>query len=166
MSQIPPAVLAGDLLHAFLIRQRRNRHRTVRRHDVQLAQAVMGQFARLQKIRDDPNHRPARGNLYASLPQRLDAELIEVLAQGSGLRIERIVSTGQASPDGFWYDQADDEFVVLVAGSATLRFEEGDQRLELAPGDWVEIPARVRHRVERTDASVPTVWLAVHRSVG
>ena len=80
------------------------------------------------------------------------------------MRIERIVSTGQASPPGFWYDQPDDEFVVLLAGAASLRFEAGDVTLDLKPGDWVEIPAHVRHRVEATQADPPTVWLAVHRS--
>lgn len=78
------------------------------------------------------------------------------------MRIERIVSTGQASPPGFWYDQADDELVVLLSGAAQLRFEEG-VALDMKPGDWVEIPAHVRHRVEATQAEPPTVWLAVHR---
>ena len=81
----------------------------------------------------------------------------------AGVRIERIVSTGQASPPGFWYDRADDEFVVLLSGSARLRFEEGDVTLDMKPGDWIEIPAHVRHRVESTQAEPPTVWLAVHR---
>jgi len=79
------------------------------------------------------------------------------------VRIERIVSTGQASPPGFWYDQPDDEFVVLLTGAACLRFENGDVTLDMKPGDWVEIPAHVRHRVESTQADPPTVWLAVHR---
>jgi cupin 2 domain-containing protein len=104
------------------------------------------------------------GNVFAALPQQRDSELIELLAEGGGVRIERIVSTGQASPAGFWYDQPDNEFVVLLAGSATLLFEGDDRRLELKPGDWVEIAAHVRHRVERTDDRAPTVWLAVHRS--
>jgi cupin 2 domain-containing protein len=82
------------------------------------------------------------------------------------VRIERIVSTGQASPAGFWYDQPDDEFVVLLSGSAVLRFEEGDRLMPMAPGDWVEIAAHVRHRVEETDRDRPSVWLAVHRPAG
>jgi cupin 2 domain-containing protein len=107
---------------------------------------------------------PLRGNLLAAWAHGGDAELVEVLAQGAGVRIERIVSTGQASPTGFWYDQADDEFVVLIAGAAVLRFEKDDRRLELAPGDWIEIPAPGRHRVECTQADPPTVWLTVHRA--
>jgi cupin 2 domain-containing protein len=99
----------------------------------------------------------------AALPRHSAAELVEVLVEQAGVRIERIVSTGQASPPGFWYDQPDDEFVVLLSGAAILCFEEGDSRLPMAPGDWVEIPAHVRHRVEQTDPERPTVWLAVHR---
>jgi cupin 2 domain-containing protein len=104
------------------------------------------------------------GNLFTALPQRSAQELVEVLVERAGVRIERVVSTGQASPPGFWYDQPDDEFVVLLSGTAILRFEEGDRRLPMAPGDWVEIPAHVRHRVEQTDPEEPTVWLAVHRT--
>jgi cupin 2 domain-containing protein len=90
-------------------------------------------------------------------------ELSETLASGSSLRIERIVSRGHASPAGFWYDQDEDEFVLLLAGSATLAFQEHPP-LELAPGDHVLIPAHVKHRVERTDPAADTVWLAVfHR---
>jgi cupin 2 domain-containing protein len=103
-----------------------------------------------------------RGNLLTAVEQAGDAEFVEVLAQGRGVRIERIVSVGQASAPGFWYDQPDDEFVVLLAGAAVLRFEEGDRCLKLVPGDWVEIPAHVRHRVESTQTRPPTVWLAVH----
>lgn len=102
------------------------------------------------------------GNLLTAVATGGDAEVVEVLVQGRGVRIERIISTGQASPPGLWYDQPDDEFVVLLAGAAVLRFEEGDRSIDLAPGDWVEIPAHVRHRVESTRADPPTVWLAVH----
>jgi cupin 2 domain-containing protein len=105
-----------------------------------------------------------RGNLLTGLPSRQAEEQVERLVDGP-LRIERIVSTGQASPPGFWYDQPDDEFVVLLAGAARLRFEEGNLTLDLAPGDWVEIPAHVRHRVESTQADPPTVWLAIHSSI-
>jgi cupin 2 domain-containing protein len=104
-----------------------------------------------------------RGNLLEGLPRHQAAEQIERLIDGANLRIERIVSTGQASPPGFWYDQPDDEFVVLLAGAARLHFEADDLTLDLKPGDWVEIPARVRHRVEWTQTDPPTVWLAVHR---
>jgi cupin 2 domain-containing protein len=96
--------------------------------------------------------------------QRSDTEVVEVLKQRADMSIERIISTGQSSPPGFWYDQPGDEFVVLLAGSAVLRFEEGGHLVEMSPGDWIEIPARVRHRVESTQVDPPTVWLAVHIS--
>lgn len=102
------------------------------------------------------------GNLFASLPARLAAEqTIELLAT-KDLRIERIVSTGQASPPGFWYDQDRAEWVLVVAGSAGLLFEGEAEPRVLRPGDYLRIPARRRHRVAWTDAERPTVWLAVH----
>lgn len=109
---------------------------------------------------------PRRGNLQSGLPVGAAEERFDTLLERPGVRIERIVSTGQASPPGFWYDQPGDEFVVLLSGAARLRFEAGDQVLDLAPGDWVEIPAHVRHRVEATQAEPPTVWLAVHFTAG
>jgi cupin 2 domain-containing protein len=105
-----------------------------------------------------------RANLLTGPPPPQSEEQVERLIEGANVRIERIVSTGQASPPGFWYDQPDDEFVVLLAGAARLRFEADDFSLDLQPGDWVEIPAHVRHRVEWTQADPPTVWLAVHRA--
>ena len=105
-----------------------------------------------------------RGNLLAALPERKAEERVDLLVEKSGVRIERIISTGQASPPGIWYDQPDDEFVVLLAGAARLRFEDGDVTVDMKSGDWVEIPAHVRHRVEATQADPPTVWLAMHRS--
>lgn len=103
------------------------------------------------------------GNLFADLPVGSDeAERFDTLLDRPGLRIERIVSTGQASPEGFWYDQPGDEWVVLLSGSASLRFEDEEEVRNLQPGDWVLIPAHARHRVEWTDPTAPTVWLAVH----
>ncbi len=104
-----------------------------------------------------------RGNLLAPV-RRSDSEVVEILKQGAGMSIERIISTGQSSPSGFWYDQPGDEFVVLLAGSAVLRFEDSADLVEMNPGDWIEIPARVRHRVESTQIDPPSVWLAVHIS--
>ena len=102
------------------------------------------------------------GNLLAAPSAPQAAERFDTLLARPGARIERIVSTGQASPPGSWYDQDDDEFVVLLTGSARLRFEKDDLAVDLVPGDWLEIPAHVRHRVEATQADPPTVWLAVH----
>ena len=102
--------------------------------------------------------KPALLHLLEDLPDVRSAEVIEILAQSSGVRIERIVSGGQASPAGFWYDQDEHEWIVLLAGSATLQWEDGSLT-ELARGDATIIPAHQRHRVAMT--SDPAIWLAV-----
>lgn len=94
----------------------------------------------------------------------LPEELFETLLNARDVRIERIVSRGHSSPKGFWYDQQTHEWVLLVSGAARLRFED-DQVLEMVPGSYVNIPAHQRHRVEWTDPTQPTVWLAVHYSL-
>ncbi len=106
--------------------------------------------------------RTNNGQLTSNIPDGFAAlgEQVNVLAQGRALRIERIVSQGHHSPPDFWYDQTDDEFVLVVSGAARLQLE-GESVLHLAPGDWVHIPAHVRHRVEWTDPTGPTIWLAV-----
>jgi cupin 2 domain-containing protein len=103
-------------------------------------------------------------NLFSDIPTTLREELVERLVDAGPVRIERIVSRGHASPEGFWYDQAGDEWVALLSGSATLRFE-GEEPVDMKPGDWLRIPAHSRHRVERTDADRDTIWLAVHLGV-
>ena len=104
----------------------------------------------------------SQGSLYAGIPESLPAELCDVLATAGSVRIERIVSRGHASPEGFWYDQPRAEFVVLVCGQAGLRFEGETGVRMLAAGEYLNIPARVRHRVEWTDPDGDTVWLVVH----
>jgi cupin 2 domain-containing protein len=106
-------------------------------------------------------------NLLRGLPDASAGENSELLAGGDAVRIERIVSRGQASPAGFWYDQDEAEFVVLLTGAARLRFADDDQLVALGPGDWVDIAPHRRHRVEWTDPDTPTVWLAVfYRNAG
>ncbi len=103
------------------------------------------------------------GNLFARLPDApLDDEMFEGLLGRGGVRVERIVSTGQASAADDWYDQEDDEWVVLLTGAAGLRIEAEAEDRELKPGDWLFLPAHCRHRVTWTQAQPPTVWLAVH----
>jgi cupin 2 domain-containing protein len=102
------------------------------------------------------------GNLFAALPRHLDAEQTIPLVTSDNLRIERIVSTGQASPPGFWYDQPWAEWVLVLAGSAGLVFEGETEPRVLRPGDYLVIPAHRRHRVAWSDTEQPTVWLAVH----
>ena len=101
----------------------------------------------------------AASNLLADLPAGLPDELVQSLVAAPGVRIERIVSHGHASPPGFWYDQDEAEWVMVVRGAARLRFE--DREVEMRPGDHVTIPARRRHRVEWTTPDEPTIWLGV-----
>jgi cupin 2 domain-containing protein len=100
-------------------------------------------------------------NLFAEFPDDLPEELIQTLLSTPSLRVERIVSLGHASPEGFWYDQESHEWVLLLRGAAQLRFE-GNEPIDLRPGAFVNIPAHQRHRVEWTDPNGPTIWLAIH----
>ena len=107
------------------------------------------------------------GNLLAELPVVPEAaERLEILLAQPGLRIERIVSSGQASPPGFWYDQPETAWVLRVSGEALLRFADETEARRLRPGDWLCIAPRRRHRVEWTAANPPTVWLAVQGGPG
>jgi cupin 2 domain-containing protein len=102
------------------------------------------------------------GNLFAGVPADLPEELLQVLWQAGRVRVERIVSRGHATPPGRWYDQETDEWVVLLTGAARLRIEGRDGVVEMRPGDYVLLPAHLRHRVEWTDPACDSVWLAVH----
>jgi cupin 2 domain-containing protein len=99
-------------------------------------------------------------NFFASIPGDLRSELLETVLETPQVRIERIVSHGHASPNGFWYDQARHEFVVPLKGAARLRFES-EEPIELVLGDSLNIPAHRRHRIEWTTPDEPTIWLAV-----
>lgn len=100
-------------------------------------------------------------NILTSLPDASSAEVFTCLLNRPGVRIERIVSQGQATPEEAPYDQDHDEWVLLLAGAARL-WLDGEGERALQPGDTVLIPAHVRHRVTWTAADQPTVWLAVH----
>jgi cupin 2 domain-containing protein len=102
------------------------------------------------------------GSLSRDLPATSFAEKSEELATGAGFRVERIVSRGQASPSGFWYDQEEDEWVLVVEGAARIEIAEPKTEVQLGPGEWMFLPARCRHRVSWTDPARPTVWLAVY----
>lgn len=101
------------------------------------------------------------GDLLTGIPASLPHELIQTLATANSVRIERIVSKGHCSPPGFWYDQDQHEWVLLVQGEALLRFEEGDRSVHLTAGCHVTIAAHERHRVEWTTDETETIWLAV-----
>lgn len=102
----------------------------------------------------------AMNSLFADLPTALPEELVEILAESHHVRIERLVSTGHASPEGFWYDQDETEWVVVLKGEARLLFEGDEQAITMRPGDHLLIPSHRRHRVEWTTAEETTVWLA------
>lgn len=101
------------------------------------------------------------GNIFANIPERLDGEITEALGGGKNTRIERIVSRGHTSPDDFWYDQKENEWVLLLSGGARLSFQGQKTTTTLAPGDYVDIPAHTKHRVEWTDPDEDTIWLVV-----
>jgi cupin 2 domain-containing protein len=103
------------------------------------------------------------GNLFADVSAaRPGEEVISEILSAPGLKIERIMSQGQASPPELWYDHAWNEWVIVLAGGATLQFEDEPTTRALGAGDYVFIPARKRHRVAWTDPRQPTIWLAVH----
>ena len=101
-------------------------------------------------------------NLLADIPASLPQEFVEKLLRTGPVWIERIVSQGHRSPDGFWYDQKENEFVVLISGAARLAFEGPVEVMEMRPGSYVNIPAHRRHRVEWTDPGQVSVWLVVY----
>ncbi|MBL8441871.1 MAG: cupin domain-containing protein [Betaproteobacteria bacterium] len=108
---------------------------------------------------------PSSGNLYADIPASGGEETFTPLFSCPGFRVERIVSSGHSSPPGFWYDQAQDEWVSVLQGEALLQFADEAAPRRLAAGDFVCIPAHRRHRVEWTDPDRPTVWLAIHSDI-
>lgn len=91
----------------------------------------------------------------------LDTEIFEDLAKGGGVTIERIISKGHRSPETGWYDQEKNEWVMVLKGEAILLYEDGES-INLNPGDYINIPAHTKHRVQWTAPGVETIWLAVH----
>jgi cupin 2 domain-containing protein len=101
-------------------------------------------------------------NLFAPISPEGNEEIFQILLETKNLRLERIVSSGQTTSPGEWYDQDSHEWVVLLSGGAGLRFEDEPDPRVLRPGDYLLIEAHRRHRVEWTDPAAPTVWLALH----
>ena len=97
-------------------------------------------------------------DLPSSLPNK---ELFESLVSANNILIERIISTGQTTPPGEWYDQDQDEWVILLQGFASLCYADGRQ-IKLIVGDYLLIPAHQKHRVESTSSEPPCIWLAIH----
>lgn len=99
-------------------------------------------------------------NIYKNIPKNLPEELIENLFNSDNCKIERIISRGHSTPNGNWYDQDKNEFVLLLKGSAELSFKN-NEIIKMKEGDFIIIPAHKRHRVEKTDYKKETIWLAV-----
>jgi cupin 2 domain-containing protein len=99
-------------------------------------------------------------NIFSALPSSLEKEVVEQLLSSQSVRIERIISHGHTAPEEGWYDQDENEWVMVLTGSGTLLFEDG-KTMTLETGDYLYIPAHQRHRVIKTAADTPTVWLAV-----
>ncbi|MEJ2742245.1 MAG: cupin domain-containing protein [Gammaproteobacteria bacterium] len=102
-------------------------------------------------------------NILRSIPGELSDEVFEDIIQSTSVRIERIISKGHTSPEQGWYDQDENEWVMLVDGSATIEFENGVS-LTLSKGDYVNIPAHKKHKVSWSDPGQITIWLAVFYS--
>ncbi|MDA0768059.1 MAG: cupin domain-containing protein [Verrucomicrobia bacterium] len=102
-------------------------------------------------------------NLLDDLPEDLSVEHFAEVCQlaGGAVRIERIVSHGQASPEDFWYDQDEDEWILILQGEARLHVEQFEEPVHLTPGDSLLLPAHCRHRITWTTPDAPTIWLAV-----
>ncbi len=101
------------------------------------------------------------GNLYQSIPASMPEEIVNVLISRPGVRIERIVSRGHRSAPDFWYDQDQHEWVLVIQGQASITFEQASETVRLSAGDYLNIPAHVRHRVDATSSECDTIWLAV-----
>lgn len=103
-------------------------------------------------------------NIFDDLPQHLPKEVVQTLIRAADVRIERIISHGHASPADFWYDQPQHEWVIVLKGAARLQFDDG--MIEMKVGDFVNIPAFKKHRVDWTTPDEPTVWLGVRYDQG
>lgn len=100
-------------------------------------------------------------NIYNLASDLQPVEIFEAIASSPDVLIERIISTGQTTPMGQWYDQDRDEWVILLQGEAEITYSDGS-RIKLTSGDYVMIPAHQQHRVDYTSSEPPCIWLAVH----
>jgi len=103
-------------------------------------------------------------NIFSAIPESLPEEITRQIAHNSDIRIERILSHGHRSPESFWYDQTQDEWVILLAGAARLQFADQPEELTLTVGDHLLIPAHRKHRVSWTSPETTTIWLAIFSS--
>jgi cupin 2 domain-containing protein len=102
-------------------------------------------------------------NLLSGVPLAIDEEVVRELMVSDSVRIEQIISMGQVTPENQWYDQSENEWVLVIKGAGILTFDNGEE-LKLSPGDYVNIPAHKKHRVSWTQPDVETIWLAIFYS--
>jgi cupin 2 domain-containing protein len=100
-------------------------------------------------------------NIFQGLPKHLDEEVFEILLKKGNLKVERIISRGHASPATGWYDQAQDEWVMVLQGEAIITLKD-DKDYSLGSGDYMTIPAHTKHKVTWTLLELETIWLAIH----
>jgi cupin 2 domain-containing protein len=100
-------------------------------------------------------------NIFNDMPAEIPEELIQEIFASGNIRIERIISKGHSSPEDFWYDQKENEWVMVLRGRARLQFFDDSTPIDLNDGDYLNIPSHKKHRIEWTDPDIETVWLAV-----
>jgi len=100
-------------------------------------------------------------NIFSNIPASLPNEVFEDIISTENFRIEKIISRGHTTPKGKWYNQDKNEFVLVLKGNAELKFEKNNKLIKMKSGDYINIPAHVRHRVEKTDSGKETIWLTV-----
>ena len=100
-------------------------------------------------------------NIFNNIPKNINKELFEDIISKDGIKIQRIVSQGHITTDNEWYDQENDEWVIVLQGGATISFE-GQDDVHLNVGDYINIPAHKKHRVSWTSENEKTIWIAVH----
>jgi len=116
----------------------------------------------LKRINKERKKMNGLKNIFSSTPEKIPEEIFQSILSTDRLKIERIISKGHASPEGYWYDQDANEWVILLKGKAALAFEGNKKTIEMKPGDYLNIPSHTKHRVKWTDLSQETIWLAVH----
>lgn len=101
-------------------------------------------------------------NIFADIPEKIPDEILETIITSRQFKIERIISSGHATADGYWYDQDKNEWVLVLKGNAGLLFEDKKEIVIMKVGDYINIPAHTKHRIEWTDPEEETIWLAIH----
>lgn len=92
-------------------------------------------------------------NIFNTRTAKIKKEIFEELLTTKSFTVERIISQGHSSAKEFWYDQDTNEFVLILQGSAKLRFENG-KILNMKKGDYILIPSHIKHRVDWTDPKI------------